>query len=91
VVSFTTLVIVGYELGGPQSQSGQYGKVTILDPTWTDHFVIQPIGSCYTDYTTIIMLITSIIHVACAEGKLLSKAGNNIHSLWLGAGPIIKC
>jgi hypothetical protein len=42
-------------LGGPQSRSGQYGEVKILDPTGTrtpDFSVVQPIASCYTDYAT---------------------------------------
>jgi hypothetical protein len=43
-------------LGGPQSRSGQYGKVTILYPKEalnSDPFVIQPVGSTYTDYATV--------------------------------------
>jgi hypothetical protein len=32
-------------LGGPQSRSGRFGKVKILDP-----WVVQPVGSRYTDY-----------------------------------------
>jgi hypothetical protein len=40
-------------LGGPQSRSGRYGEVKILDPTgtWTPTpLVVQPVASCYTDW-----------------------------------------
>jgi hypothetical protein len=39
-------------LGGPQSWSGWCGEEKILDPTGTrtDHLVVQPTASCYTDY-----------------------------------------
>jgi hypothetical protein len=43
-------------LGGPQSRSGLFGEVKILDPTGTRTptlSVVQPVTSCYADWTTV--------------------------------------
>jgi hypothetical protein len=43
-------------LGGPQSLSGWYGEIKILDPTGTrttTPSVVEPVVSRYTDYATL--------------------------------------
>jgi hypothetical protein len=50
-------------MGGTQSQPGQYGEVTILDPTGTlnsNSSVVQPIASCYNDCGALVLIIREI-------------------------------